>query len=118
MQIFVPSETSPGETRIPLLPDTASRLSRKGLEVIVEAGSGDGCGFRDSDYTSAGASIAANRLEALASADILAELERTRPLSVVMAEKIDALRDWASGRAVYADESTDDTAEKVARRAL
>jgi len=44
------------------------------------------------------------RNEPLASADILAELERTRPLSVVMAEKIDALRDWASERAVYADE--------------
>ena len=76
MQIFVPSETSPGETRIPLLPDTASRLSRKGLEVIVEAGSGDGCGFRDSDYTSAGASIAANRLEALASADMVLRLHK------------------------------------------
>ena len=76
MQIFVPSETSPGETRIPLLPDTASRLSRKGLEVVVEAGSGDRCGFRDSDYTSAGASIAANRLEALASADMVLRLHK------------------------------------------
>ncbi|HQR21701.1 MAG TPA: AAA family ATPase [Burkholderiaceae bacterium] len=47
---------------------------------------------------------ARSRNESLASADILAELERTRPLAVVMAEKIDALRDWASGRAVYADE--------------
>ena len=44
------------------------------------------------------------RGEALSSTDILAELERTRPLSVVMAEHIDALRDWASERAVYADE--------------
>jgi len=40
---------------------------------------------------------------ALASADIVAEIGRTRPLSVVMAEKIDALRDWAARRAVYAD---------------
>ena len=53
---------------------------------------------------------ARSRSETLTSADILAELERTRPLSVVMAEKIDALRDWASERAVYADESTDDPA--------
>ena len=50
---------------------------------------------------------------------ILAELERTRPLSVVMAEKIDALRDWASERAVYADESTDDSSsDQVGRHAL
>ncbi len=44
------------------------------------------------------------RGEAMRPADILAEIERTRPLSVVMAEKIDALRAWASERAVYADD--------------
>lgn len=33
------------------------------------------------------------------------EIERTRPLSVVMAEKITALREWAKGRTVPADEA-------------
>ncbi|MND05043.1 hypothetical protein D3C83_256100 [compost metagenome] len=31
------------------------------------------------------------------------EMKRTRPLSVVMAEKVAALRAWASERAVSAD---------------
>jgi SpoVK/Ycf46/Vps4 family AAA+-type ATPase len=44
------------------------------------------------------------RGDALRGADILAEIERTRPLSVVMAERIDALRAWASERAVFADD--------------
>ena len=39
----------------------------------------------------------------LSSALILKELERTRPLSVVMAERINALREWALDRAVLAD---------------
>ncbi len=43
------------------------------------------------------------RGDALASSDILAELDRTRPLSVIMSERIDALRSWARDRAVYAD---------------
>jgi SpoVK/Ycf46/Vps4 family AAA+-type ATPase len=47
------------------------------------------------------------RGDALRPADILAEIERTRPLSVVMAERIDALRAWASERAVFADEEGD-----------
>ncbi len=34
---------------------------------------------------------------------ILAEFKKTKPLSVVMAEKIDALRTWARGRTVPAD---------------
>jgi hypothetical protein len=39
----------------------------------------------------------------LATPDILAELEQTRPLAVTMAEKVEALRDWARERAVLAD---------------
>jgi len=34
---------------------------------------------------------------------ILDEITRTQPLSVVMAERIDALRDWAAGRTVPVD---------------
>ncbi|MFO0144388.1 MAG: AAA family ATPase, partial [Betaproteobacteria bacterium] len=40
-------------------------------------------------------------------AAIAAELQRTRPLSVVMAERIDALRAWAADRAVMADDAED-----------
>ncbi len=39
-------------------------------------------------------------------AHILWEIEATRPLSVVMAEQIEALRAWASGRTVPADATT------------
>jgi SpoVK/Ycf46/Vps4 family AAA+-type ATPase len=42
--------------------------------------------------------------EALATRHILEEISATRPLSVVMAEQIAALRTWASGRTVPADE--------------
>jgi len=41
--------------------------------------------------------------EQLATANVIAELERTRPLSVVMAEKIAYLRMWAADRTVKAD---------------
>jgi SpoVK/Ycf46/Vps4 family AAA+-type ATPase len=39
----------------------------------------------------------------VSTAHVLAEVQRTRPLSVVMAEKIDWLRDWAATRTVRAD---------------
>jgi len=41
---------------------------------------------------------------------LAAELARTRPLSVIMSERIDALRAWAADRAVMADEPLDDGA--------
>jgi AAA+ superfamily predicted ATPase len=43
------------------------------------------------------------RQEALADGHILAEIARTRPLSVVMAERIAGLRAWATDRTVMAD---------------
>ncbi len=39
----------------------------------------------------------------LSTKDLLAEAARTKPLSVVMDEKVGALRQWASGRTVSAD---------------
>ncbi len=36
-------------------------------------------------------------------ADVLAEIQQTRPLSVVMAEQVTALREWANGRTVPCD---------------
>lgn len=39
----------------------------------------------------------------LSQADLLAEIKQTRPLSVVMAEKIEGIRDWANGRTVPSD---------------
>ncbi|MDH3220638.1 MAG: AAA family ATPase [Gammaproteobacteria bacterium] len=39
----------------------------------------------------------------IVTADLAREIEKTRPLSIVMAEKIDALRRWASDRTVSVD---------------
>lgn len=47
------------------------------------------------------AAFAANR--ELTTEDLIAECRTTRPLSVLMAEKITALRQWAEGRCVPAD---------------
>jgi len=39
----------------------------------------------------------------LTQADLLAEIQQTKPLSVVMAEKVDEIREWANGRTVPCD---------------
>jgi SpoVK/Ycf46/Vps4 family AAA+-type ATPase len=39
----------------------------------------------------------------LSQEDLLAEIEQTRPLSVLMAEQVQELRDWAVGRTVSCD---------------
>jgi len=40
---------------------------------------------------------------AVSQEDLLTEIKQTRPLSVIMAEKVEALREWAAPRTVRCD---------------
>ena len=42
MKAAVIKETSPGERRVALVPDTIAKLSPAGIEALVESGAGDG----------------------------------------------------------------------------
>lgn len=53
----------------------------------------------------------------LGDAELLAELGRTRPLSVVMAEKLNSLRAWARERAVFADDPEEEVSHASAPEA-
>ncbi len=58
MRIGVPLETAPRERRVALVPDSADRLRRAGLEVVVERGAGLAAGFADAAFEQAGATLA------------------------------------------------------------
>jgi NAD(P) transhydrogenase subunit alpha len=72
MIIAVPRETAAGERRVALVPESAAKLVKSGLEVLVEAGAGDEAGYPDPAYVAAGAKIEAARATVLGAADILA----------------------------------------------
>src|ERR1700733_2573278 len=57
MKVAVVKESAPGERRVALVPETVPRLTKAGLEVLVEEGAGDGAWFPDGTYTAAGAPI-------------------------------------------------------------
>ena len=56
MRLGIPKETTPGEQRVALVPETVARLG-SGVDVIVEAGAGEAAGFLDAAYTEAGAQL-------------------------------------------------------------
>jgi proton-translocating NAD(P)+ transhydrogenase subunit alpha len=56
MRLGVPKETSSGERRVALIPETAGRLGDD-VEVIVEAGAGEAAAYTDDAYRSAGATL-------------------------------------------------------------
>ncbi len=70
MKVAVVKENAPGERRVALVPETVPRLAQAGLEVLVEAGAGDGAWFPDSAYTAAGAAVTSTE-ELYATADVI-----------------------------------------------
>ncbi|MCB1907664.1 MAG: AAA family ATPase [Rhodocyclaceae bacterium] len=77
---------------------------REGFALDALAAAADGFSGAEIEQAVVASLYAAHaRGTALADADLLAELARTRPLSVLMAEKIAYLRAWAAARTVPAD---------------
>ena len=58
MRVSVPRESGPGEHRVALTPETVTKLSGNGFEVVVERGAGVLAGFPDDLYETAGAELA------------------------------------------------------------
>jgi NAD(P) transhydrogenase subunit alpha len=57
MKVGVARETAPGERRVALVPDAIGKLTSAGVEVLVEAGAGDGSLIPDAAFTDAGGRI-------------------------------------------------------------
>jgi NAD(P) transhydrogenase subunit alpha len=54
MRIGVPKETTPGERRVALVPESCKKLIGSGYTVSLEAGAGEAAGFPDAAYREAG----------------------------------------------------------------
>lgn len=74
MLIFVPKETDPRETRVPIVPSTVSRLVQLGAAVEIERDLGSSIGYPDADYEKAGATISSNEANSASVADIVLRL--------------------------------------------
>ena len=71
MIVGVPAETYPDERRVALIPAMAPKLTRAGLEVLVEPGAGAQAGYPDSAFETQGARLAPDRTAVFSSADVL-----------------------------------------------
>jgi len=77
MRVSVPKETAPGERRVALVPETASKLAASGFEIRVERGAGETAGFRDAEYSEAGAELV--DASAVAETECVACVDRPGP---------------------------------------
>ena len=74
MTIGVPTETSPGERRVSIVPAGVGALVRAGCAVRVSAGAGREAGIADADYEEAGALVVPDRGSVFSEADAIVQV--------------------------------------------
>jgi H+-translocating NAD(P) transhydrogenase subunit alpha len=89
MKIAIPKETFKNERRVPMIPADVEKLIKKGGEIEIAPGMGEGSGFTDQDYIKVGAKVAADTKQMLAGADLILRLRKPP------AEDIGALKEGA-----------------------
>jgi H+-translocating NAD(P) transhydrogenase subunit alpha len=57
VRVGIPRETTQGERRVALVPESVGKLGAAGFDVVVETGAGDAASFPDSAYAEAGATL-------------------------------------------------------------
>jgi NAD(P) transhydrogenase subunit alpha len=82
MRIFIPKETVPGETRVPIVPATAAKLVKLGAEVDIESGLGDSIHASDEEYRAVGASVSLEPSASLGAAEMVLRLRKPSAIDV------------------------------------
>src|ERR1700760_4505600 len=79
MRLAIPKEVREGETRVAATPESVKKFKGLGLEIVVQAGAGQGAHIADADYTAAGALIAPDLATTLRDADIVLKVRGPEP---------------------------------------
>ncbi|MFP5286596.1 MAG: NAD(P)(+) transhydrogenase (Re/Si-specific) subunit alpha, partial [Thermoanaerobaculia bacterium] len=71
LNVFIPRERRPGETRVAATPETVRRMVKAGFAVSIERRAGEASFFPDADFEAAGARLLGDPAEGWGSADVV-----------------------------------------------
>src|SRR5271156_1512611 len=80
MRIGIPTETKNNEFRVAITPSGVTELTRRGHEVLIQAGAGEGSAIADSDFKAAGAQLIATAEDVWAEADLVLKVKEPTPI--------------------------------------
>ncbi len=86
MNIAVPKDAFPGETRVALIPEHVAKLVKAGAEVSIESGLGQTLRIADDIYADAGAAVVADRNSLIQEADIILRIRKP------LADEVDRMK--------------------------
>jgi NAD(P) transhydrogenase subunit alpha len=79
VQLALARETTHGERRVALVPESVRRLAERKLAVVVEPHAGGGALIADAEYEAAGATVAASREALWPAADVVVKIHPPSP---------------------------------------
>jgi NAD(P) transhydrogenase subunit alpha len=79
VKLAVVKESRPGEHRVAIVPEVASRLAKIGVDVVVESGAGADARFTDEAFRQAGATVVPDAASALSGASVVARVNPPTP---------------------------------------
>jgi NAD(P) transhydrogenase subunit alpha len=85
MLVAVPKEIRDGEKRVALVPDIINKLTRLGLDVVIESGAGVDAQASDEAYRAAGAQVLAG--DVLKGADVVLSVTALTPQQIATLKK-------------------------------
>ena len=85
MRVSVPKEIKSGEKRVALVPDIISKLTKAGLEVVIESGAGVTAQASDEDFKKAGAEVKSG--DVLTGADVVLSVQPLTPAQMKSLKK-------------------------------
>jgi len=85
MLIAVPKEIREGEKRVALVPDVINKLTRLGLDVVIESGAGLHSQASDAEYVAAGAKVESG--DVLKNADVVLSVQPLTPAQMATLKK-------------------------------
>lgn len=85
MLVAVPKEIRDGEKRVALVPDIINKLTRLGLDVVIESGAGVDAQASDEAYRAAGATVVAG--DVLKGADVVLSVTALTPQQIASLKK-------------------------------
>ena len=93
MKIAIPKEIVPNERRVSVVPETAARLVKSGLEIRVEAGAGTGANFSDQAYKDAGATIISDAAALFSEADVVLKVQKPAMNTALGKHEVELMRE-------------------------
>src|SRR6516165_3673584 len=79
MRVGIPTETKNNEFRVAITPAGVAELTRRGHEVLIQAGAGEGSTIPDTEFKAAGAELTSTAEQVWAEADLLLKVKEPIP---------------------------------------